>query len=133
MNAFFPPKLFLRNSARRTSSCTRTTFDACICINFKFTITLTDCSDWALTFACPATNTSVTNYKCHDCILLNCYTFRLIFNYQTCLHSNTFMLLLQDKYYEFCNSWRRFLIPLRITCFLSRTLSLSMAGTPFNL
>ena len=71
--------LFFGNSAYRASAGAGTAANAGVGIDFKFAVPFADCAYRTLTCTGTARNTSVTNYKCHNHILL-IYTYAIYFN-----------------------------------------------------
>ncbi len=62
--------LALRNSACRASACTGTAVDALRSINLELTVAHADRTNRALSLTSTTSYTSVTDYECHDYILL---------------------------------------------------------------
>lgn len=60
----------LGDSAGGAGSCTGTALDAGVRVDFELSISCRDSAYGALSFASSAANASITNYICHDEILL---------------------------------------------------------------
>jgi len=62
--------LFFGNSTYRATASAGTAADAAVGINFELSIAFADSAYRTLSCTCTTRNTSVTNYICHDPILL---------------------------------------------------------------
>ena len=73
MEGFLILILFFGNSTCRALSGAGTAADACICIDFKFAVSHTDSAYRTLALTCTACYAGITDYICHNNILLICY------------------------------------------------------------
>ena len=63
-------ELFLRDSASWASTCTSTTVDTAVRIDFEFAVAFADSAYWTSAFAASTADTFIANYICHYGILL---------------------------------------------------------------
>ena len=70
--------LFFANCSYRTSTSATATANACISIDFIFSVASFDSSYWTLRFASATHNARIVNYVCHSKILLLSFIHILI-------------------------------------------------------